>query len=103
MTNDRSFRHSSFVVRQARNASLLLPAKPTDEQIRNVIAAQRSAPFSYSFVGASRDDTQLVGYKRDHNRICLGAGEATFNRAVAAVQRWEMFNLGWMQLYWPTT
>ena len=82
---------------------MFLLAKPTDEQIRNIIAAQRSAPFSYSFAGASRDDTPPLGYKRDHNRVCLGAGEATFNRAVAAVQRWEMFNLDWMQLCWPAT
>lgn len=80
---------------------MFLLAKPSDEQIRNIIAAQRSAPFSYSFAGASRDDTPPAGYKRDHNRVCLGAGEAIFNRAVAAVQRWEMFNLGWVQLCWP--
>src|SRR4029079_431356 len=42
-----------------------------------------------------------AGYKRDHNRVYLGAGEATFNRAVAAVQRWEMFNFPWMHLCWP--
>ena len=80
---------------------MFLITKPSDEQIRNIIAAQRSASFSYPFVGASRDDTPPTGYKRDHNRVCLGAGEATFNRAVVAVKRWEMFNLGWVQLCWP--
>jgi uncharacterized protein (UPF0548 family) len=80
---------------------LFLITKPSDEQIRNIIAAQRSASFSYPFVGASRDDTPPAGYKRDHNRVYLGAGEATFNRAVVAVKRWEMFNLGWVQLCWP--
>jgi uncharacterized protein (UPF0548 family) len=83
--------------------SLFLLAKPSDEQIQNIIAAQRSASFSYSFAGASRDDLPPAGYKRDHNRVFLGAGEATFNRAVAAVQRWEMFNFPWMQLCWPNT
>jgi uncharacterized protein (UPF0548 family) len=80
---------------------LFLLAKPSDEQIRNIIAAQRSAPFSYPFAGASRDDMRPAGYKRDHNRVRLGAGEATFNRAVAALRRWEMFNFPWMQLCWP--
>ena len=103
MTNDECFCRSSFAIRQARNATLFLLAKPSDEQIRNIIAAQRSAPFSYPFAGASRDDTPPLGYKRDHNRVYLGAGEATFNRAVAAVQRWEMFNFPWMQLCWPAT
>jgi uncharacterized protein (UPF0548 family) len=80
---------------------LFLLAKPSDEQIRNIIAAQRSVPFSYPFAGGSRDDAPQAGYQRDHNRITLGAGEATFNRAVAAMQRWEMFNFPWMQLCWP--
>jgi uncharacterized protein (UPF0548 family) len=82
---------------------LFLLAKPSDEQIRNIIAAQRSAPFSYPFAGVSRDNTPPAGYKRDHNRVRLGAGEATFSRAVAAVRRWEMFNFPWMQLCWPDT
>jgi uncharacterized protein (UPF0548 family) len=82
---------------------LFLLAKPSDEQIRNIIAAQRNAPLSYPFAGASRDDTPPAGYKRDHNRVRLGAGEATFNRAVVAVKRWEMFNFPWMQLRWPDT
>jgi len=80
---------------------LFLLAKPSDEQIRNIIAAQRNAPFSYSVAGASRDDAPPAGYKRDHNRVRLGTGEAIFNRAVAAVQRWEMFNFPLMLLCWP--
>jgi uncharacterized protein (UPF0548 family) len=77
--------------------------KPSDEQIRNIVAVQRSASFSYPDVGASRDDAPPAGYKRDHNRVRLGAGEAIFNRAVVAVKRWEMFNFPWMQLCWPAT
>jgi uncharacterized protein (UPF0548 family) len=81
--------------------SLFLLAKPSTEQIRNIVDAQRHAPFSYPFVGATRDDTSPAGYQRDHNRISLGMGEATFNRAVAAMRRWEMLKLPWMQLCWP--
>jgi uncharacterized protein (UPF0548 family) len=80
--------------------SLFLLAKPSDEQIRNLIAAQRNAPFSYPDVGAT-GGTPPARFRVDHNRIRLGAGEATFNRAVAAVKRWEMFNFPWMQLCWP--
>jgi uncharacterized protein (UPF0548 family) len=80
---------------------LFLLAKPSKEQIRNIITVQCGAPFSYPFAGASRDDTPPAGYKRDHNRVCLGAGETAFDRAVAAVKRWQMFNFSWMQLCWP--
>jgi len=79
---------------------VFLLAKPSHEQVRNIIAAQRSAPFSYPDTGAT-GGTLPAGYKVDHNRVGLGAGEATFDRAVAAIRRWEMFNTGWMRLCWP--
>ncbi|MEP7189221.1 MAG: DUF1990 domain-containing protein [Roseiflexaceae bacterium] len=79
---------------------MFLLAKPSDEQIRNIIAAQRNAAFSYLDVGAT-SGAPPVDFRVDHNRVRLGVGEATFNRAVAAVQRWEMFNFPWMHLCWP--
>jgi uncharacterized protein (UPF0548 family) len=79
---------------------LFLFAKPSDEQIRNIITAQRNAPFSYPDVGAT-GGTLPARFRVDHNRVRLGAGEATFKRAVVAMKRWEMFNLGWVQLCWP--
>jgi uncharacterized protein (UPF0548 family) len=82
-------------------ATVFLLSRPSDEQIRNIIAAQRNAPFTYPFAGASRDDAPQAGYTRDHNRVRLGEGQAAFDRAVAAVKRWEMFNFGWMRLCWP--
>jgi len=81
-------------------AILFLLTKPSEEQIRNIIAAQRNATFSYPDVGAT-SGTLPARFRVDHNRVRLGAGEATFNRAVVAVKRWEMFNLGWVQLCWP--
>lgn len=41
------------------------------------------------------------GYTIDHHRIELGEGEDVFARAIAAVKRWEMFNIGWLELLWP--
>jgi len=79
---------------------LFLLTQPTDEQIRNIIAAQRNAAFSYPAVGAT-GGTIPAGYMLDHNRVRLGAGEATFERATAAVRRWGMFDTGWMRLCWP--
>jgi len=79
---------------------VFLLTKPSREQTQNVIAAQRNLPLSYPEVGAS-NGTIPAGYKVDHNRVRLGAGPATFDRAVAAIRRWDMFDLGWMQLCWP--
>jgi uncharacterized protein (UPF0548 family) len=79
---------------------VFLLAKPTDEQIRKIIAAQCDAPFSYPNVGATAGAIP-PGYTLDRNRVLLGVGQATFDRAVAALRRWEMFDTGWMRLCWP--
>jgi len=44
-----------------------------------------------------------LGFKVDHNRVLLGKGATLFETAVAAVERWEMFNVGWLKLCWPDT
>ena len=76
--------------------------KPTLPQIQRFIAWQQEMPFSYPETGASRDKLP-VGYTVDHHRIRLGRGAATFARAKAALRRWAMFQLEWVQLCWPTT
>jgi uncharacterized protein (UPF0548 family) len=79
---------------------MFLLSRPSDEQVRNIIAMQRDAPLSYPAVGAT-SGTIPAGYKLDHNRIQLGSGQATYERAAAAVRRWAMFDTGWMRLCWP--
>jgi uncharacterized protein (UPF0548 family) len=73
--------------------------QPTPETIRRFLAEQQLKPFSYTEVGASYS-TPPANYTIDHNRICLGQGQEVFERAKAAMRRWEMFNLGWVQLCW---
>src|SRR5687768_2624213 len=79
---------------------MFLLTQPSDEQIRNIIAAQRNTSFSYPDVGATSGAIPN-SYTVDHNRVKLGDGQSAFELAVAAVRRWEMFNLGWVQLCWP--
>ena len=56
-------------------------------------------PFSYAEVGASREGTkEIAGYVVDHNRVRLGEGRETFERAVAALLAWKMFDVGWARL-----
>ena len=74
--------------------------KPSVEDIRHFIVRQHDQTFSYPFVGATQN-TPPPGYDVDHNRIQLGTGPITFERAKAALRRWEMFNLGWVQPHWP--
>ena len=37
----------------------------------------------------------------DHNRIQLGSGLETFERAKMAIRQWKMFAMPWIELCWP--
>jgi uncharacterized protein (UPF0548 family) len=76
--------------------------KPDQATICEFLAAQKQRKFSYEQVGASR--TQATGgYVVDHNRIQLGQGRAAFERAKDAINQWKMFDIAWLELYWPST
>ena len=72
--------------------------KPSVEDLRQFILCQEDQSFFYPFVGATQGSPP-VGSDVDHNRVQLGTGQETFERAKAALRRWEMFNLGWVQLH----
>jgi uncharacterized protein (UPF0548 family) len=76
------------------------PSRPSEEKIQKLIASQQSLPFSYAGVGATQTSPPH-DYILDHNRICLGKGEAVFKAAIAALRNWKMFDLGWVELHWP--
>lgn len=74
---------------------------PDQATITNFLDTQSKQPFSYTAIGATAA-TPPAGYTVDHNRIHLGAGVAVYHQARIALQRWRMFNLGWVTLCWPT-
>lgn len=78
-----------------------LVGQPSADAIRGFVASQGDLPFSYSEVGATAGDTP-PGYTVDHNRAALGRGWATFERAVAAVRAWRMFDVPAVRLCWPS-
>lgn len=75
---------------------------PRKGTITRFLDEQRQQPFSYAAVGATAT-TPPAGYTVDHNRIQLGHGTATYQQARVALARWTMFELGWVEPYWPTT
>ncbi|HWQ14842.1 MAG TPA: DUF1990 domain-containing protein [Roseiflexaceae bacterium] len=79
---------------------MLLLTRPSDTSIRAVLDAQRRLPFSYAEVGAA-DGAPPPGYAVDRSRVRLGAGQVVFERACAALRRWEHIPTGWMRLLWP--
>jgi uncharacterized protein (UPF0548 family) len=82
---------------RAKMAMLSL-RKPSEESLRRFLMAQANLHFIYSSVGATAK-TPPDGYVVDHTRIKLGEGEAVFQSARAALQRWEQFRLGWVEAW----
>jgi uncharacterized protein (UPF0548 family) len=76
--------------------------KPGPESVREFLTSQKDQRFSYEHAGASRTEAPS-GYVVDHNRIQLGEGRAAFERAKNAVKQWRMFDIPWIELFWPDT
>ena len=79
---------------------MFLLQRPSAELVHSFIEQQRRLPFTYSEVGATRARPPAT-YRVDHNRIQLGSGEQTYSRAVAALKRWQQFDLGWVRIATP--
>ena len=78
---------------------MFLIREPPAGWIPEVLESQRGMPFSYERVGTSQEGpARLDGFVVDHNRVRLGGGERTFDRAVAALRTWKMFDVGWARL-----
>jgi uncharacterized protein (UPF0548 family) len=79
---------------------MFLLTKPDEERVRQFLLSQQDQPFSYPDADIAAREAP-ASYTRDHNRIKLGDGAGIFRNAVGALRRWEMFNIGWLQLCWP--
>ena len=81
---------------------MFLITEPNKEVITRFLESQKGKPFSYAEIGATRDIAPR-GYTIDHNRVQLGTGRATFERAIKAVRNWKMFETTWTKLCWENT
>lgn len=76
--------------------------KPSREVLSQYVAKQSIVDLTYSAVGATAG-TPPAGFIVDHTRIKLGEGEAVFEAAKKALQRWQQFQFGWVELWSPET
>ena len=76
--------------------------KPSIESIRRFLMEQAALDFSYSAVGTTAT-TPPTGYVVDRTRIKLGEGKEVFLSARVALERWEEFHLGWVEVWSPNT
>jgi uncharacterized protein (UPF0548 family) len=81
---------------------MLALRKPSVERLRDFLAAQSKLDLTYLAVGATAA-VPPAGYAVDHTRIRLGEGAGTFAAAKTALERWEHFHLGWVEIWPPET
>src|SRR3989442_5789084 len=79
---------------------VFLRHRPSADEMRRHLERQARLPFSYAPIGGTRGDPPR-GYTVDHNRAVLGTGAGTLRRAASAIRRWEMFHLGWVEVFPP--
>lgn len=77
---------------------MFLLRRPSDALTDRVLASQHDAPLSYPGPGITRGPG-VPGLGRNHHRARLGAGEATYRRAVAALRGWAMYDLPWTYVH----
>jgi uncharacterized protein (UPF0548 family) len=80
----------------AANYSL---SKPAVAVLNSFLARQAATPFSYADLAWTRDGRTPVGYHKLHHSAMLGRGAACYAAACRAIVQWQMFDLGWVELY----
>lgn len=75
--------------------------QPSSERIARYLSGKTGLPLTYPELGMTAWQTAPAGYVIDRNRVKLGQGRSTFDRAVAALQGWEHFNVGWARVADP--
>src|SRR5215471_7566870 len=75
-------------------------SKPSTPQINSFLSSQISAEFRCSPPGPELLPVPR-GFVFDRNQIHLGRGEHIFANAIEALRRWEMFRLGWIEVFPP--
>jgi uncharacterized protein (UPF0548 family) len=77
---------------------MLTLQRPSEEKARQFLDSRALLDFSYRAIGATRT-IPPAGYALGHLRINLGQGEKVFRAAKGALDRWDHFRLGWLQIY----
>ena len=70
--------------------------RPNAGRLQKLREACRTLPLTYAPRG-----TPPAGWVVDRNRIGLGRGRETFERACAALRAWVPLRLGWVEPCWP--
>ncbi|HZL66756.1 MAG TPA: DUF1990 domain-containing protein [Candidatus Limnocylindrales bacterium] len=81
---------------------MLFFSEPSEKQINRFLERASSLEFFYSELGATNSAMLPPLFTVDRNRIQLGSGSLAWHRSIDALRKWEMFNMPWVRLCWPT-
>lgn len=73
--------------------------KPSLETVQQFINRQQQLPVSYRDVGITQEGVCPPGFGTDRVKEILGSGSNTFSRAVTAFEKWEEFDVNWVEVY----
>ena len=76
--------------------------EPDGKTIERFLADCEFDHLSYPEIGSTKASAPF-GYKIDHNRIQVGNGQDTFEKAIAAIRNWKMFDMKWVNLFHDDT
>ncbi len=82
---------------------MFLIRRPSEDRLLRYVAEREDAPLTYPEAGASRGTRAPAGYLRNFAVTRLGTGRTTYHRAVAAMRRWAMYDMGWIRILRPDT
>lgn len=77
---------------------MFLLRRPSVTKIEDFLRGQQGVDFSYRDIGSTGNSLPR-GYTIDRNRIALGNGPDTFRKAAALLRQWQMFRLGWVEVF----
>ncbi|REK09092.1 MAG: DUF1990 domain-containing protein [Planctomycetota bacterium] len=80
---------------------MLSLCKPHPSTVRSFLETQETLRFAYDGVGSTSSPGLPSGYVVDRTRVLVGEGESAFRAARTALECWEHFRLGWLQVCSP--
>jgi uncharacterized protein (UPF0548 family) len=78
--------------------------RPTDDDIRSLLACQQGQPWSYDLPEITKGEpAPRLGWQIDRHRVLLGRGAETYAAACEAIRQWKMFPREMCQVFSPDT
>ena len=80
-----------------KTEAVFLLRRPTRREIERFIDRSHGLPLSYGPIGIVRH--RPAAKRFDEQVVAIGRGQGDFERARGALERWNHFNIGWVEAF----